>query len=389
MAVDKFNLDILLVDDDKEILALFSNSLKYIVNSIDIAKCAKDALVLFDKNRYDVIITDLSMPHMSGQELIESIKKIDDDIQIIVASAYSNEISHISSAIEMGVTRFLTKPINMNLLRKILEEIASLKSAKQCMLDLDRVNKKLNKSAIRHLKSIEEKDSLIAHQSKNVLMGEMFAMITHQLKQPVSASMMQVGGLQMKLDMGVEISQDELEKNLNTLMKNFEYFKDTIEGFNLFYKTKTKTKINLLSIVNSTLKLIEPTLKKHQIDIKIDIKDDINFCTYENEFRQVLLNLVNNAKDAIVEEKTDNPYIEIVAKSNDENIYLYIIDSAGSLDIKCKDKIFDEHYSTKGDNGTGLGLYMTKLIVEKQLNGTIDVNVAEGKTVFKILFSHQ
>lgn len=390
MSIKKYNLNVLLVDDDKEIATIFEKSLNYLVDKVVVASNGKDAIEKFNTNDIDLVITDLSMPNMSGQELIKNLKNIDDDIQIIVISAYSKDITIINEVINLGVTRLINKPINMNLLRKMLEEIFDLKQLKYYKTHLHKVNKKLSQQITEHIHKIEQKDAIIASQSKNVLMGEMFAMITHQLKQPIASSMMLVGGIKLKLEMDYNITKDDWYKHIDMLMRNFEYFKDTIDGFNIFYKNKNKGLINLYSIVQNTLKLIEPTIKKENINIQIDIDKNISLYTYENELKQVLLNLINNAREVLVDEHTKNPTIQITAtKYNQNNISLCVIDNAGSLSDSIKDKIFNEHFTTKGDKGSGLGLYMTKIIVEKQFHGFIEAFVSDGKTTFKIDLPNQ
>jgi signal transduction histidine kinase len=389
MEQNRYNLSVLLVDDDKDTLHLLEDTLKYFVNHIDIAQNGLEAITKCKEKDFDIVVTDICMPKMNGIEFISQLKKENIDSTIIISSAYSQDTDHINKAINLGVTRFVNKPVSFTLLQKMLEDINTLKEAKQHNTQLTKANTKLEKDTARYLNYIEKKDNIIASQSKNALMGEMFAMITHQLAQPIGAMMMSAGALQFKIDDKINISQDEIKRAVELFTKNSEYLKSTIEGFRLFYKNRNKREINIKKLVENSISLIAPIIKKNSIEVSIDIDHNMTLCTYENELTQVVINIINNAKDVLVENSIKNPKIDIEATATKKYIKIMITDNAGALDSKIESQIFNEHFTTKGDKGTGLGLYMSKLIVEKQLMGYIDAKCEDSKTTFTIEMLNQ
>jgi signal transduction histidine kinase len=382
MTTDRLDLSILIVDDDEESLVILQETLQYFTKEVQLATNGKDGFEKIKQRDFDIVITDICMPKMDGIELIKNIQELNSDISIIVSSAYSSDMNQITKIIDMGITKFVSKPVSLSLLRKMLEEIHYLKASQKSTQTLKKANQ-------RYQNNIEKKDAIIAEQSRTALMGEMFAMITHQLSQPIGAMMMSAGGMKIKLDSGEELTQEEIYKSVELFIKNSEYLKETIEGFRLFYKNKNKKDINLKSLINSTINLISPLIKKSEIDVVVDIDDSIQICTYENELKQVIINLINNAKDILVEKKIKNPTIEIKALLNKRYIQIHVSDNAAALPKELESQIFNEYFTTKGDKGTGLGLYMSKLIVEKQLLGFIYASCDNHKTTFTIEMLNQ
>jgi signal transduction histidine kinase len=382
MTTDRLDLSILIVDDDEESLVILQETLQYFTKEVQLATNGKDGFEKIKQRDFDIVITDICMPKMDGIELIKNIQELDSDISIIVSSAYSSDMNQITKIIDMGITKFVSKPVSLSLLRKMLEEIHYLKASQKSTQTLKKANQ-------RYQNNIEKKDAIIAEQSRTALMGEMFAMITHQLSQPIGAMMMSAGGMKIKLDSGDELTQEEIYKSVELFIKNSEYLKETIEGFRLFYKNKNKKDVNLKNLINSTINLISPLIKKSEIDVIVDIDDNIQICTYENELKQVIINLINNAKDILVEKKIKNPTIEIKALLNKRYIQIHVSDNAAALPKELESQIFNEYFTTKGDKGTGLGLYMSKLIVEKQLMGFIYVSADDTKTTFTIEMLNQ
>jgi len=224
------------------------------------------------------------------------------------------------------------------------------------------------------VKEEEEKNrfqvEMMKEQSRLVQMGEMLSMIAHQWRQPLSAIAAAAGSLQIKAKM------DKLEKE--TLIEIAEkitgfslHLSSTIDDFRNFFKSnKMSTKTNFEVILQSVLSIIEGSMKENSITLQINIKDVEEFTSYENELKQVLLNLMKNAEDALVENEISEPKIEISIEKKSFTIK----DNAGGIPKEIIDKIFDPYFSTKmKKDGTGLGLYMSKMIIEDHCNGYLKV----------------
>jgi C4-dicarboxylate-specific signal transduction histidine kinase len=128
------------------------------------------------------------------------------------------------------------------------------------------------------------------------------------------------------------------------------------------------------------MNIISSALANYNIKISISINENIKITTYLNEYKQVLLNIINNAKDVLIEKNIENPLIKIHAFEDSNYIVLYIEDNGGGILVEPKGKIFEPYFTTKEDsNGTGIGLYMSKIIVEKNMKGKLKVkNIKNG-----------
>jgi len=235
------------------------------------------------------------------------------------------------------------------------------------------------------VKEEEEKNrfqiEMMKEQSRLVQMGEMLSMIAHQWRQPLSAIAAAAGSLQLKA------KRDKLNKE--TLIEIAEkitgfslHLSSTIDDFRNFFKSnKMSTTTDFEVILQSVLSIIEGSLEKNSITLKINVKDVKKFTSYENELKQVLLNLMKNAEDALIENEISEPRIEI----NIEREKFMIEDNAGGIPEDIIDKIFDPYFSTKmKKDGTGLGLYMSKMIIEDHCNGQLQVTNNVNGALFTI-----
>ena len=226
-----------------------------------------------------------------------------------------------------------------------------------------------------------EKDKQLLEQSRLAQMGEMIGMIAHQWRQPINAISATGIAINMKAQMG---KLDE-ESAISLAMKIEEltqHLSKTIDDFRDFFKpTKEKQSTTYADLVSETLGIVGVSVRNKNITITTEIESDVVFTTYKNELKQVLLNLIKNAEDVLLEKKIESASIKIEAKENS----LIVRDNAGGIPEDIIKKVFDPYFSTKSHNGTGLGLYMSKTIVEQHCGGTLSVtNDAEG-AVFSVV----
>ena len=215
--------------------------------------------------------------------------------------------------------------------------------------------------------------NILYQQSKFVTIGEMIANIAHQWKQPLSTITTASTGLKIQKEMQC-LNDEQLISSLEHINNSAQYLAQTIDDFRDFFKPdKNKfEEVSILQIINKTLKLLEPKLKTQNIKIIKDIKN-IQINTVENALIQVLINLINNSRDELIKYEYKR-LIFINAYKKDANLYIEIKDNANGIPKNIKNKIFDAYFTTKEkQEGTGIGLYMSKDIITKLLNSEIYV----------------
>jgi signal transduction histidine kinase len=227
------------------------------------------------------------------------------------------------------------------------------------------------------------KDKMLLQQSKLAIMGEMIAMIAHQWKQPLAAQKAIIGGIQLKKRLN-KLQNEDVEVGMDKLNSIINHMNDTISDFTNFFKpNKHKKIIRIEDVLNDCLSIIESSLQRHQIYIHKEY-EEIELEIFDKELKQVFLNILSNAKDALVENKETNRAIFIKAFKEDNKNIITISDNAGGIPNDIINKVFDPYFSTKAKNGTGLGLYMSKTIVDEHLNGLLSVSNGIDGAIFRV-----
>ena len=242
---------------------------------------------------------------------------------------------------------------------------------------LKKLNAQLNEKIELEIQKNEEKNRILIQQSRMASMGEMLENIAHQWRQPLSTISIAASGMEVKKEFST-LSDKEFYDSINHIKKATMYLSHTIEDFRSFFnKKKTLSKINSKKVIDKTLELMGNTFVQNRITL-INNTQEIETLSLENELIQVLMNIFANAKDALKQLSGDNKYIFIDVFENENNLVIQIKDSAGGIKDEIIDKIFEPYFTTKHQfNGTGIGLYMSKLIVERHLKGTLNAKNVE------------
>lgn len=245
---------------------------------------------------------------------------------------------------------------------------------------------------VTNIKKLEDKtkiqQDILYKQSKSSAMGEMIGAIAHQLKQPINILGLQIQSL--TTDYEIEgISLEYLDNFENQAMAQIHHMSNTIDQFrNFLMPNKVRVKYKFLNILENVLSLINSQLKVHRINIIKEIEQDIEIYGISGEMEQVLLNLLNNSKDAILnrqhKERTLVGAINIKASVVEDRALISIQDNGGGIDSKIISRIFESYFTTKGKDGTGIGLYMTKSIIEDSMMGEIKVQNVDFGVKFDI-----
>lgn len=237
-------------------------------------------------------------------------------------------------------------------------------------------NQMLKILTIIDIEEIKRKESLLAEQTKLAAMGEMIGNIAHQWRQPLSVISMLSSNMKLKKDTG-KLEKNELIENLQLITKTTEYLSSTIDTFNNFLKNdKEQSLFNLKDNIKNNILLVTPYFKDFNIEISLDLENDIYIFGVANEFSQAFINILNNAKDALIQNLDDDEpkIVQISSKRNNHNIEVQIKDNALGINKDIINKIFEPYFTTKHQyQGTGLGLYMTRQIITSSLKGDIKV----------------
>ncbi len=275
------------------------------------------------------------------------------------------------------------------MLCKFRRKINFALSACEGVKELEELNEKLEDRVFEAVKKIREHEEMLLFQSKSAIMGEMLEMIAHQWRQPITS----IGMISNNMLFNIVISEDEnLDKNLfkeelEDINKQIKYLSSTIDDFRSFFKeSKTKEKVFVDDILQKSISLTKKQLEQNSISIEVkSMCSDLVICTYKNELTQVLLNLIHNSKDAFETQEIENKQIIINSFTEDKKLIIEVKDNAGGIDKNVMTKIFQPYFSTKKDkNGTGLGLYMSKIILQKHLSSEIAVVNQDEGALFSI-----
>jgi signal transduction histidine kinase len=274
-----------------------------------------------------------------------------------------------------------TEPYELDLYRYNKKTFPALASGKNII----RNEKTYRIVTIVDLTHIKQKDKLIQEQSKLAQMGEMLSMIAHQWRQPLSSISATSEAIRLKATLG-QIDTPmllELSKKITTYTTHLN---NTIDDFRDFYKKdKIKELTTLDKLCNKSLNIIEGTIKNNKITLLKEYNSHTLINIYSNELTQVILSLLQNGVDKLTDKDYENPTITIKTFEDNKFLYLDISDNGNKIEDTILNKIFEPYFSTKlKQNGTGLGLYMAKRIIEENCNGNLYVNNKENQVTFTI-----
>ena len=233
-------------------------------------------------------------------------------------------------------------------------------------------------------KELIKQRQMMITQSRLAAMGEMLSMIAHQWRQPLSTTTLLIAQERLKLMMLKDQNSEHIEI-LDKISDTMVYLSDTIDDFQTFFKPeKVKHNVEIDEISKRIYHFINPRISTSTIKLEIMRCECGNINTYINEFVQSAINIINNAIDVLVEKNIQDPHITISYDVSDKYITMLIEDNAGGIDEEIIDKIYEPYFSTKSKNGTGLGLYMSKMIIEQHIKGSLSVQNTQSGAKFSI-----
>ena len=267
--------------------------------------------------------------------------------------------------------------LNLNLEQKVKEQTKQLKE----------LNKTLENRVNEEIKKNEEKQKLLFWQSRMASLGQMLANIAHQWRQPLTELNLTLFNMKKASIQNNEKKVDELYKESKTLISSMS---STIDDFtNFFNPQKEKKSFEIKDAINEALIILRKVIELENIHIQIDVPIDYKVIGVSNELSQVVINLIQNSKDAFIQNDITNRTIIITLKEelilDKKYALLEVKDNAGGISKENIDKIFDPYFTTKyKSQGTGLGLFMSKMIIEKSLEGELSHKNIDDSSLFTI-----
>ena len=291
-------------------------------------------------------------------------------------------IAHWYASIEENSTKNLLN-VQSQLSREVQKKTQQLK---QRTKELEVMNKSLEIRVKEEVRKNTEQEQMLFIQSRHTQMGEVLSMIAHQWRQPLNAIAMTNSGMQVMLR-SAHYDKTQFVSNTKRIEGYVQHLSKTIDDFrNFFGQDKKKCDLTLSSIVDDAMDLIGSALEAEGIELIIKGRGDCIVHSYPNEILHALLNLLHNAKDILAKEQIKDKRIILYMFHDAKVACLEVRDYGGGIPKEILGKIFDPYFTTKEESGgTGLGLYMSKLIIEKHCQGSLQVENVENGASFKLI----
>jgi len=348
--------------------------------NIDIAKNGIEGWNYFENSKYDLIITSIDMPEMNGLELISKIREISRHTTILVISS-DTEKKHFIDLIKLGIDGYILKPVEIEQFSSVVQKTIEKLKDKQ---ELYEYRIELEKKVQEELEKRLESEKTMMQQAKLAAMGEMMDAVAHQWKQPITIMSMSMDMLQYYFEDN-QLSPENFNEIHTKITHQKEHMLNTLQEFRDFFRpNKEHEEFSIKHCIESVFLLVKDEFIKNRIKLLSDIQTEFKITGIENEFKHVILNMINNSKDAFNENNIENRIINISTFEKDEYNIIQIEDNAGGVPKNIINDIFKANVTSKPqEKGTGIGLYMTKQIVEK-IGAQISVKNIENGAYFTV-----
>lgn len=325
------------------------------------------------------IVKSFTKPITNLSEVAKEIAQTKGTKKVAINVKSKDEIGELADSfnVMLKVLSASKKELEESALR--LEDEVKLKTK-----ELQELNKNLQKSVDKQVVEIRKKDQALMQQAKMAAMGEMIGAIAHQWRQPLNVLGLNI---QLLVDMAEDkqCSVEEIEAFVEKNMKTINFMSNTIDDFrNFFREDKEKKMFDVKDAIESIISLQKDQLKNHNIELILNLQS-IEIFGFRNEFIQVILNIISNARDAIDEKNIEDGKIYIENKQVGDNLEITIQDNGGGIPQDIVDRIFEPYFTTKEQGkGTGMGLYMSKEILE-HMQGKITCKNINSGVMFEIV----
>lgn len=338
-----------------------------------ILQCNQQALKIFGFEQESDVVGKTIMDFIAPESLtLVQSKLLHDTMMYECVLLRRNGVSF--SALVRGSMVGLNKSLR-------LSAVIDVSELKEAQYALQALNENLELQVQNQIHTNRQQEAMLFHQSRHAQMGEMISMIAHQWRQPLNVLSLLAQNIAFKYKQQ-KLDDKIMEEFKSDSMRQILQMSKTIDDFRDFFKPDKSMKVfDIKQQLEYAIEMVRPLYATHGIEFACSLEDGLKIESFPNEFGQSLINILNNAKDVLIERNiTKAKQIRIEAKRDAEMICVSIEDNGGGIDDALMPQIFQPYFSTKGaKHGTGLGLYMTKMIIEDHMHGTIHVeNTSEG-----------
>ena len=296
------------------------------------------------------------------------------NIQVIIIFSFISFVIIVLLSLFLIQNQEKIKKLNLSLRKKVNKRTKELYT----------LNKELESRVEDAVEEVKNKEKLMISQAKSAAMGEMLSMIAHQWRQPLSEITMINNNILAEI-LFSDNDSAVMKKNIELSFDIVDHLSQTIDDFTNFFKpTKQKEIFLLVDAVNNVTQMLENILKQNHINLRVNIDNKLKLYTYKRELTHVFLNIINNSKDAFLEQNIEDRFIAIDVAEDENFLNIKICDNAGGISQENIKQVFQPYFSTKSKNGTGLGLYISKVIIENHIEGKISVTNCDGGVCFLI-----
>lgn len=346
------------------------------------AKTLAEGLAEAGRKPIDVVLLDLSLTDSSGVATVQKLRAAHADVPIVVLTGHDDSALAVAS-LEAGAQDYLVKgQFDVDVLNRAVRN-ALVRGALESRLRI--LNETLERRVQEELARNREKDLLLIQQSRQAAMGEMVRNIAHQWRQPLNTLALILGNIEDDYQFG-ELDETRLKGAVKDGRRVIQKLSDTIDDLRtLFQLDEEKTPFKLMEAVRKAIALVDAGFHECDIEFRVEEENGLVSLGYENELAQVLVNLFNNSKDAIMANGIKHGSIAIRLARRDDMALIMVCDNGGGIPAKVMERIFDPYFTTR-EFGTGIGLYMSKMIIEKSMGGHIAAANVEGGAEFTLSF---
>ncbi len=386
-----------IVDDDKDIheitkLALKDLKFKDKTISFESAFSAEEAINELKTNpKFAIVLLDIGMETSdAGLEVANFIRKqLNDNLtRIIIRTGQPGETPEREIIDDYDINDFKSK--TELTIERLFSTIRTAIAQYDQINELAKLNAELEERIERALIAQEEQQKALMLQDRTVQMGELLNMLAHQWRQPLSRISAVTSQLKFSLALG-ELNTEEFDKQVDSIEKYTDELSHTIDEFRAVYKpSETDKKVPLCELLDKAVSIINASFNNDTIQIHLDCATDDRKHFVSTALYQVILNLLKNSEEAFIGQEIEDPNINISFSFLDDAIKIYIADNAGGINEEDLERIFEPYFSTKEKrNGHGLGLYMSKNILEQHCDGKIEVKNTSAGACFTITLANK
>lgn len=381
---------LLVIDDEQPVLEMLELSLSSEGYEVFIAQSGEEGLRIFEDQEPKLVITDIKMPGVDGIEVLKRIKVLDDEAEVVVITGHGDMDSAIS-ALQHGASDFITKPVRDEVLMLSLDRAKKKLALAQ---QLKNYTENLEEMVEEYKQELKEAQEELIKNERLATIGETVAGLAHYIKNILTGLR---GGMYM-VNVGLEKDKTAmLREGWGMVSRNIERVSELVLNLLTYSKERKPelTDCDPNKIVSEVLELVKENAAEHHIKLRKDLDSSLKHAYLDkNGIHRALLNLVSNAIDACLYDSDTSKDWEVTVRTKletngDQFLVFEITDNGAGISKEVREKLFGRFFSTKEGKGTGLGLLITKKIIEEH-GGEIDVESISGKgTTFSVRFKEE